>query len=155
VAARHPHVEPARPGDAPTVVAAGDVKTLLAVLSAIDRKGEWVPALNTTVLVALGGGTIDLREATLHPVTTFDIYAFLGGLEIIVDPGVVVETSGAVAILGGFEEKPRPADPPPAGAPVVRITGFALLAGIVIHFRYRGETEADENRRLGSYSTSS
>jgi TolB-like protein/class 3 adenylate cyclase/Flp pilus assembly protein TadD len=141
-------------GRSPT--AAPPAQTLLAVLSGIDRKGAWVPARMNRVVAVLGGGTLDLREVPLAPgsTTTFEIYAVLGGIQVIVGPGTAVDTSTGMAILGAFAQGPRPPEPLPPDAPLVRITGLAVLGGVQVHFRYPGETEMQAYRRLGWLSDS-
>jgi len=76
---------------------------VLAVLGGSSRKGRWVPARTNYSVALLGGVALDFREALLSPgVTELQVYALWGGVEIIVPPGLQVESQG-VAILGGFD----------------------------------------------------
>jgi len=135
---------PRRP--APPPAAVRERQTLAAVLGGVERKGTWTPARRTTAVAVLGGIHLDFREAGLGPgVTEVDIFAMMGGTEIIVPPGLVVDSDG-VAILGGWEHGPgQPADDPEA--PVLRITGLTLLGGVEIKVREAGETARDAHRR--------
>jgi TolB-like protein/class 3 adenylate cyclase/Tfp pilus assembly protein PilF len=125
-----------------------DQDVLFGIFGALKREGSWTPAQRNIAIVFLGGGTIDLREATLvFGVTEIDAFVFLGGLEIIVPPNVIVDCSGT-AIAGAFVETTPAAKPPAPNAPVVRVGGLVLLGGVTIHVRYPGETEEAANERI-------
>ncbi len=111
----------------PTGSGAGAPSTV-AIFSGTERTGAWlIPAVHT-VRAVFGGVELDLRQARLSaPVTTIRIIAVMGGVEIIVPDGITVEVEGN-AVMGGFERKA--AGPGPSGSPVIRITGFALMAGV-------------------------
>ena len=127
--------------DAPVVAAAGapvvhdtegarSQKSLFAFMSGVVRKGPWeVPKLINAVAI-MGGIELDLRFAHFTvPVTEIQIVAVMGGVEVIVPPGVRVESNG-FAIMGGFgNEVGEPASP---NAPVVRLTGFAFMGGVEV-----------------------
>jgi hypothetical protein len=49
--------------------------------------------------------------------------------------------------MGGFEERSRTMDPPPPDAPVLRIGGFVLMAGVDVSVRHPGETARDARQR--------
>lgn len=79
-------------------------------------------------------------------VTELQIFALWGGVEVIVPPGLNVESHG-IAILGGFEhagDGEYPADP---NAPTLRITGAACMGGVDVTVRHPGETARDARRR--------
>jgi predicted membrane protein len=51
----------------------------------------------------MGGSELDFREAVMGPgVTELQIFAVCGGVEVVVPPGLNVESHG-IAIMGGFE----------------------------------------------------
>jgi hypothetical protein len=56
--------------------------------------------------------------------------AVMAGIEIIVPEDVAVQVEG-IGFMGAFDETPAAAPPPP-GAPVIRITGFAFWAGVAV-----------------------
>jgi hypothetical protein len=67
-------------------------------------------------------------------------------VEIIVPPNLPVEADG-VAIMGGFAHVDRaPADPDPA-APMLRVTGLALMGGVHIEMRLPGESPREARKR--------
>jgi hypothetical protein len=91
---------------------------------------------------------LDFREARLPagPVEV-DLRAVMSSAEIIVPPGLAVETEG-MAIMGTFEHVDRaPAHPDPE-APLLRVRGFAFMGSVEIKMRLPGETERDAHRRL-------
>jgi hypothetical protein len=132
----------------PSEVHPRDRQLLVAVMGGVSRSGSWVPARHTMVLAVMGGAELDFREAALGPgVTEISIFSFWGGVEIIVPPDVHVDTGG-VAIMGGFEAMPTAPAPRDPEAPVLRINGVAIMAGVEIHVRYPGETAKDAKLRV-------
>jgi hypothetical protein len=77
----------------------------------------------------MGGGEIDLREANFADrEVVINCVAVMGGMNVIVPPGVEVVVRG-IGIMGGFDhrEEGRSGDP---GAPRVIVTGFAFWGGV-------------------------
>lgn len=122
-------------------------KSLVAgVLGGGDRSGGWVPARSTTAIGIMGGVSLDLRESPLPSgVTEIECYTLMGGIDIIAPPGVHIECNG-VGFLGGFEyrQEESPMDP---DAPVLRISGFAVMGGVSVSVREPGESKGDAKRR--------
>jgi len=122
---------------------------MLAALGGVDRKGRWIPARDTYVVAVMGGVHLDFREALLPPgVTEVWLFTLMGGAEIVVPPGLAVESDG-VAIMGGFEhleDAPVHDDP---DAPLLRLRGVALMGGVEVSIRLPGESarEAKQRRR--------
>ncbi len=120
---------------------------VLAVMGGSSRRGHWRPARKNYAVAIMGGTELDFREAVLPPgVTEVQVWTMWGGVEIIVPPGVNVESHG-VAILGGFDHAGTTASAPDPNAPTIRITGVALMAGVEISVRRPGETARDARRR--------
>jgi len=123
---------------------------MVAALGGVDRSGKWIPARQNFSIAVMGGISLDFREAYLGPgVTEVWIFTVMGGAEIIVPPGLAVESDG-VAILGGFdhrEEAILAADP---DEPILRLRGLAVMGGVDVQIRFPGETnrEAKKRRRL-------
>jgi hypothetical protein len=119
----------------------------VAVLGGTRRTGRWSPARVNHAIAIMGSAELDFREALLPPgVTEIKIYTIMGGVEIIVPPGLNVESHG-IGIMGGFEhagDDVREADP---SAPVLRVSGVALMGGVDVSIRYPGETARDARRR--------
>jgi hypothetical protein len=132
------------------VTAAAHVKDqafVVACLGGASRKGRWTPARRTYAIAVMGGTQLDFREAVFGPGTTeVQVFAVWGGVEIIVPPGITVESQG-VAIMGGFDHL---SDTPLPGAednPTVRITGLALMGGVDVTVRHPGESARDAKKR--------
>jgi len=89
-----------------TVTSAGQVKEkglIVAILGGAARRGRWSPARKNYSLAVMGGSELDFREAVMGPgVTELQIFAVCGGVEVVVPPGLNVESHG-IAIMGGFE----------------------------------------------------
>ncbi|MFG1670648.1 DUF1707 domain-containing protein [Streptomyces sp. Y7] len=101
----------------------------VAVLSGFQRKGRWTVPRRFNCFAFWGGGEIDLREANFADgVVEINCVAIMGGVEVVVPPGVEVEVRG-IGIMGGFDhrEDGAPGDP---GAPRVIVTGFAFWGGV-------------------------
>ncbi|MDF3297711.1 DUF1707 domain-containing protein [Streptomyces tropicalis] len=114
----------------------------VAVMSGFQRKGRWTMPRRLTCFAFWGGGEIDLREADFAArEVEINCVAIMGGVEVIVPPGVEVVVRG-VGIMGGFDhgEEGVPAEP---GAPRVVVTGLALFGGVGIE---RKVTRAERMR---------
>jgi hypothetical protein len=112
---------------------------VLAVMGGAVRKGGWRPGRNVYVTAFMGGACLDFREANLDAgVTEVYVLAIMGGVEIIVPPGLRVESNG-IGIMGGFDHGgPGTASSDPR-APVLRVSGLAMMGGVEIRERAPGE----------------
>ncbi len=120
----------------------------VAVFAETKREGQWIPARRNTAVAVMGSAVIDLREALLGPEqTVVSAIAFMGGVEVIVPPGVRVECSGS-AVFGAFEQR-REFTPFAGGldAPLVRVEGFAMFGSVEIEHRRPGESRREARRR--------
>jgi hypothetical protein len=112
---------------------------VMAILGGVSRKGNWMVPRHLKVMVVLGGAEIDLRDGRLSPgVTQIDVMAFMGGVEITVPPGVRVESMGG-AFLGGFESSAGDSSAYDPGAPVLRVSGIAIMGGVDVRVRKPGK----------------
>lgn len=113
------------------------VQTAFAMMSGHQIRGNVAVADTLTATAIMGGVEIDLRDVRFTAsVLTIRCTAIMGGIEIVVPPDVGVESSG-LAIMGGFGG--RGVGPGAPGAPHVRVTGLALMGGVEIKRRERGE----------------
>ena len=79
----------------------------------------------------MGECKIDLRQAVIDaPLIVVDALAIMGTVEVIVPEGVQVDLQG-IAIMGAKTMR-MSAAPTLEGAPVVRITGLALMGEIKV-----------------------
>lgn len=122
-------------------------RSVVAILSGAERKGQWRLPERLRVFAVLGGVELDFREVVFPPgVTEVQIYCVMGGCEVIVPPHVHVESDG-IGVMGGFETYDRvPATVEP-DEPILRIRGFALMGGFAIETRRPGESRREARRR--------
>jgi len=114
----------------------------VAVMAGFQRKGRWTVPKRFTGFAFMGGGEIDLREANFADrEVEINCVAIMGGIEVIVPPGVEVVVRG-LGIMGGFDERPHEAPDDP-DAPRVIVTGLALMGGVEI---YRKLPRAEQQR---------
>lgn len=116
-----PRPAPVR-GQAPLHVEHRQSQVLAAVMSGTTRTGSWIPAEKST------------------------LFSMMGGIEIIVPPGLTVDCDG-VGIMGGFDHQ-SPALGLDSNAPVLRIRGVALMGGVELRVQLPGETAAEARRRI-------
>lgn len=104
--------------------------TSIAIFGGFERRGRWVVPAEHTALVVMGGGYLDLREASFAAAeTTITVFAFFGGVDIAIPAGVAVHVSG-MGIMGGFDhDGPQDAAP---DAPVVRVEGLVVMGGVSV-----------------------
>lgn len=123
-------------------------QSVVAILGGTERRGAWMPARQIDVVSFMGGTLLDFREAILPPGTTeIRIAAIMGGVEVVVPPGLSV-TSDGIGIMGGFAHSGAGSAPNASpGGPTLRISGFALMGGVEISVREAGETAGDAHRR--------
>lgn len=126
---------PERVGGAPTS------RVAKAIFGGVARRGQWVVPSHYRVKAVFGGVDLDLREARLESrEVTIHSKAVFGGVHIVVPPDVIVIMEGT-GIFGGFGGNAEDVQPP-AGAPVVRVTGKAVFGGVAV-MRKRSGTAAD------------
>ncbi|NXY99532.1 DUF1707 and DUF2154 domain-containing protein [Streptomyces sp. BR123] len=105
--------------------------TGVAVMSGFERKGGWTVPPRFDAVAFWGGGQLDLREAYFSQrEVVINCVAIMGGVEIVVPPGVELDVRG-VGIMGGFDQKGT-AGPPAPGAPRVVVTGLAFWGGVEV-----------------------
>jgi hypothetical protein len=121
--------ELARSGEAPP----HESSTIVAIFGGAERKGRWLVEPHTNIFCMFGGVELDLRQAVLSQrEVTINIVAIMGGASIVVPPGVHV-SNNITGILGGTSVTGDSAVS--ANAPVVRLTGMALLGGVDVNVR--------------------
>jgi hypothetical protein len=140
------------PAVVPTVVTAlvpdeRDRDTLYAIFGGIDRRGTWTVPRRMKIVAVFGGANLDLREARFPPgVVDLDVTAVMGGINIVVPPGLAVQMHGS-AIMGGFADINRaPANPDP-DTPLLRVRGLTMMGGVNVDMRLPGESERGARKR--------
>lgn len=111
--------------------AASAPKWLVAFMSGVQRKGEWLLGGVLNFVAVMGGGEFDLRRAHIPTgETTIRVFALMGGCQIIVPEESEVHVDG-VAIMGGFSQNAGGVGTIGRG-PRIRVTGFALMGGVEV-----------------------
>ncbi|WP_420442526.1 DUF1707 SHOCT-like domain-containing protein [Candidatus Palauibacter sp.] len=120
---------------------------IVSIWGATERKGSWVPPRQLTAIAVMGGTDLDFRQATFATGTvSVRLLALMGGVDIVVPPGVRVEWGG-IALMGGVSTPER--DTPPApDAPVIRLTGLVCMGGVDVVERHPGESARDARKRI-------
>lgn len=116
-----------------------DTLAIFAVLSGVKRSSMASHFRGGEITTFMGGGQIDLRQATIPPgeEAVIDVFAVLGGCEILVPPSWTVATP-LVPVMGAVEDKrfaPLPGTVPSTGglpAPRLVLRGLLVLGGIEI-----------------------
>ncbi|MSR07878.1 MAG: DUF1707 and DUF2154 domain-containing protein, partial [Gemmatimonadetes bacterium] len=120
--------------------------SVVGVMGGSTRRGRWTPARRITVIGVMGGVELDFRDALLAPgVTEVHAFAFWGGLQIVAPPDVRVECTG-MGIMGGLDHREDATTIADPNAPVLRVTGLAMMGGVEVRVRYPGETRHDARR---------
>jgi predicted membrane protein len=116
---------------------ASDEVDLVATFGPLEFHSESGAFKGGTVTTWFGGGTLDLRDATLDPAgATLQTSALFGGGNLIVPETWNVETK--IVGIGGAGDG-RPNVERPADAPVLRLEGTAIFGGWGITSEAPGE----------------
>ena len=124
------------------VSTAGDGKervSLFAVMSGVKRASHASPFRGADMSALMGGGQLDLRQATIPPGedATIDIYGLMSGFEIFVPSHWRVSTS-IVPFMASVEDKRLPPlglDTDPSRAtttPRLVVHGFIMMGSVEI-----------------------
>lgn len=120
--------------------AAAGTSWVVSIMGGNERTGRWRVAERCNVVNVMGGSEIDLHDAELaDDVTQINVYTLMGGFEIRVPNGVDVQVS-KFALMGGHEVALGD-EPPPPGAPVIRLRLISVMGG--------GEVRRGRKRRKG------
>ncbi|MFJ3229498.1 DUF1707 domain-containing protein [Streptomyces sp. NPDC086787] len=138
------HKEPVEQGSWADRIIGGEGSSswAVAVMSGFERKGRWTVPKRFNCFAFWGGGEIDLREAYFADrEVEINCVAIMGGMQVIVPPGVEVVVRG-IGVMGGFDHREEgvPGEP---GGPRVIVTGFAFWGGVGVD---RKLTRAERQR---------
>lgn len=111
----------------PKTVTGGD--DVVAILGGSDQKNMSEDFTGGKVTAILGGAKIDLRKATIKKAATIDVFALMGGIELVVPRGVIVENQ-TNAILGGIENKTD--QDITKTSPTLTVVGDVIMGGVEI-----------------------
>jgi Cell wall-active antibiotics response 4TMS YvqF len=107
---------------------ADDDVELVVIYNGVEFQSTATALRSLSAVCWYGGGTIDLRDATLDPSgADLSLRVIFGGFRLIVPEDWRVELS-VIGIFGGVGDG-RP-DRARADGPVLRVSGFALFGGL-------------------------
>jgi hypothetical protein len=113
----------------------GTSSSAIAIMSGTDRKGLWTVPPTFTSIAVMGGVEIDLTEARFEDAeTTIQAFALMGGIEIYVPDDIAIQVNGS-GFMGAFENHAQDQAQPRPGAPLVKITGLAVMGGVDVKRR--------------------
>ena len=138
------------PPSGPPGVPAQRFDTSVAIMGGVSRKGLWEVGPTHTAFAVMGGVDIDLRQARFTTrETVIRAFAIWSGIDVYVNAHTRVIVDG-VGIMGAFDQA-RDKVSPELGpdSPLVRVTGFALMAGITVHRKPMPGERRRKRRMLG------
>ena len=107
-------------------------RRMLSILSAHVRRGVWIPPQELDLVAVMSDTHLDLREAQLSAgITEIRVRAWWAALRITVPSGVHVVTE-LQPVLASLNDRTGDGPPPPRGAPVIRITGWAVMSDVAV-----------------------
>lgn len=104
---------------------------IAAIMSEAKRTGGWVVPEHLRVVAVMADVKLDLTEARLGAHTVIDCSAWMAEVRVLVPPGVRLETAGG-AVMGSFTERWGVDEQLASDAPVVRVTGLAVMAEVAV-----------------------
>ncbi|GDY29182.1 hypothetical protein GTS_08150 [Gandjariella thermophila] len=140
-----PDLAPATAGSPARVSRIGGTpgsSTAIAVMSGVERRGDWVVPAHLSVVAIMGGADLDLRAARFaERECTINVIAIMGGARITVPDDLTVRVEG-VGVMGGFDRRGEGGGDP--SGPVLRVTGLALMGGVEVRRKPRDGRKALE-----------
>ncbi len=138
----------------PNIQAAHQVRErdlMVGIFGGGSKRGRWHPAEKIVAVGIMGGVELDFRDAPLPPDgVDITVVALMGGVEVIVPPGVHVDMGG-IAIMGGFDQSGDDTVEPDRDAPTIRVNGLAMMGGVNVTTRYPGESGREAKRRKRAF----
>ncbi len=113
-----------------------DRDDVTAIMAGADVKNHSKTFKQSDMTAIMGGAQIDLREADFDKDALVDVFAFWGGVEIIVPEHIVIRNQ-LNNIMAGTEDKTR--QKTSKDAPVLTIAGTIIMSGVSIRNRPSSE----------------
>jgi hypothetical protein len=122
---------------------------VLSLMSSTRRVGRWAVPQHLDVVAIMSDTRIDLTQASLPAgVVDIELRAVMASFKLIVPPNtrVINETHSIMANVRSRADEFLPNESPPsANAPVIRLTGFAMMADVNIVVRRREDPVYDDD----------
>jgi hypothetical protein len=113
---------------------------MLSFMSSTKRVGRWALARKLDLAAIMSDTRIDLTQAVLQPgVSDIEMRAVMASVKIIVPAGmrVIVDVHSIMANVQSRADEITAGDPMRGNEPVIRLTGFALMADVKVVVRRR------------------
>ena len=115
------------------------VQNISAIFSETKRGNGWTPARVNNVRAIFASVVLDLRDARLPPgVTEFHVTCVFASVEVIIPPGMAIDSEASVVFAEVSQE--GPSVPPDPDLPRLRITGTVVFGEIELHERLPDES---------------
>jgi hypothetical protein len=118
---------------------------ILSIMSSSRRVGRWAVPQKLDVVGIMSDSGIDLTHATLPPgVVDIDLAIVMSSFKLVVPPGmrVINEAHSFMASIRSRADEVAPSGAP--AMPVIRLTGYAVMADVSIVVR-RTEAPLDDD----------
>lgn len=103
-----------------------DLTAIMAGVNSTNTSKDFKEAHVTTIM---GGGRLDLRQATIKDGALIEVFSFWGGVELVVPKDVIIKNQ-VNNILAGTEDKTS--QETDKKSPTLTIAGDLIMAGITI-----------------------
>jgi hypothetical protein len=113
-----------------------DERQILVFMGETRRTGRWTVSRRLRVRAVMGNAVLDLRDVIIPDGLTLDVGAFMGGITLIVPPGVSV-TTDVSAIMGNAVNKAHEYGGAAMAAPRVYVHGTAFMGEVKVLVRER------------------
>jgi hypothetical protein len=122
---------------APPVVIAPELvpeqRGTVAFLSSINRDGDWILPRLFRLVAFMGNIELDLTSVRLGPGEShIEVRVLWGNIEITVPPDIRVEVEGH-PVVGSFEVSRSAPSTLSSEAPLLRVTGSAVMGAVTIN----------------------
>jgi hypothetical protein len=103
------------------------------IMSEVRRDGPWRLPQRLKVSAVMSNVRLDLRQAVIPPGCVIEVRAIMASVLVLVPPGLPVEFD--VSPFMGTARNDSSRMPAAFGAPVVRVTGSAVMAEVRVRVR--------------------
>jgi hypothetical protein len=105
----------------------------VAILSSLNRDGDWILPRMFRVVSFMANVELDLTSVRIGPGEShIEIRCMWGNVEITVPPDIRVEVDGH-PVVGSFEVSRKAPTTQSPDAPLLRITGSAVMGAVTIY----------------------
>jgi len=121
---------------------------LLSLMSSTRRVGRWVVPAKLDIVAIMSDTKLDLTHAVMPSgMMDFEVRAVMASLKLVVPPGVrvIVDTHSLMSNVRSRADEFDGDVPPSSTAPVIRLTGFALMSDVQVVVRRREEPILDDD----------